>query len=69
MSYSNIKRFLSVALLVAFTAPSALAISELDSAVPYKSSMLLTREPSVSEQGMAPKSPVVISRFFIIVPQ
>ena len=28
MSYSNIKRFLSVALLVAFTAPSALAISE-----------------------------------------
>lgn len=49
MSYSNIKRFLSVALLVAFTAPSALAISELDSTVPYKSSMLLTSEVKLTE--------------------
>ena len=49
MSYSNIKRALSVALLIAFTAPSTLALSPYDSEAvsyesPYVGSMLLYRK-------------------------
>ena len=51
MSYSNIKRTLAAALLVAFTAPSTLAISDSYDSVPYKSSMLLTGDVKLTENN------------------
>ena len=50
MSYSNIKRVLSVALLLAFTAPSTLAISGYDT-VSTRSSMLLNSEVQLTENN------------------
>ena len=50
MSYSNIKRFLSAALLLAFTAPSTLAISGYDT-VSTRSSMLLNSEVQLTENN------------------
>lgn len=41
MGYSNIKRVLATALLVAFTAPVTLAVSEEAGMLPYRSSMVL----------------------------
>ena len=50
MNYSNIKRMLSVALLVAFSAPSAFAISEADTALqPYRSSMTLVSDVRLTQ--------------------
>lgn len=48
MSYSNIKRFLSAALLVAFTAPSGLAIS---SSYDYSASSPYTKSSALSLAG------------------
>ena len=42
MSYGNIKRFLSAALLIAFTAPGTLAVSERYNVPPQVSSMVLS---------------------------
>ena len=50
MNYSNIKRMLSVALLVAFSAPGAFAISEADTALqPYRSSMTLVSDVRLTQ--------------------
>lgn len=54
MSYSNIKRVLSAALLLAFTAPSTLAVTEGEEfatsiATPYSTSMLLTGDVRLTE--------------------
>lgn len=51
MSYSNIKRFLSAALLVAFTAPSGLAMSDYSyySDMPAKTSMTLQGSAKLTE--------------------
>ena len=60
MSYSNIKRALAVALLVAFTAPSTLALSPYDSEAVYEStyvspapasSMLLSGDVKLTEKN------------------
>ena len=51
MSYSNIKRTLAAALLLAFTAPSTLAISGSYDSVPYKSSMLLMGDVKLTENN------------------
>ena len=60
MSYSNIKRALSVALLVAFTAPSTLALSpygtdvsydETSYASPYTSSMVLSGDVRLTDKN------------------
>ncbi len=50
MNYSNIKRMLSVALLVAFSAPGAFAISEANMELqPYKSSMTLVSDVKLTQ--------------------
>lgn len=49
MSYSNIKRFLSMALLVAFTAPTAFAISENENVAPSLTSMSLTSSVQLTQ--------------------
>ena len=52
--HQHIKRFLSVALLVAFTAPSALAMTASTSAyetLPYTKSMTLAGDVQLSEQN------------------
>lgn len=55
MSYSNIKRVLSAALLLAFTAPSTLAVTAYDYAsydsVPVRSSMLLTGDVRLTDHN------------------
>lgn len=56
MSYSNIKRALSVALLIAFTAPSTLALSPYDSEAvsyesPYVGSMVLSGDVKLTENN------------------
>ena len=59
MSYSNIKRILAAALLIAFTAPSTFAISGLETTetlpeqlpLSYKSSMLLTGDVKLTENN------------------
>ena len=54
MSISNIKRIMAAALLVAFTAPSTLAISgyeSYDSLPPYKSSMTITGDVKLTESN------------------
>lgn len=56
MGYSTIKRGLAAALLIAFTAPSTLAVSTYNSyssydAVPYKSSMLLTGDVKLTDKN------------------
>ena len=50
MGYSNIKRLLSAALLLAFTAPSTLAISTYDS-TPYSKSMTLTGDVQLTDKN------------------
>lgn len=53
MGYNNIKRVVAAALLIAFTAPSTLAVSA-DSAygsLPFKSSMLLTGDVKLTENN------------------
>ena len=51
MGYSNIKRFLAAALLVAFTAPTTLAISasESQNIAPYRSSMTLASDIKLTD--------------------
>ena len=51
MGYSNIKRFLSVALLVAFMAPPSLAVTEMDATSSLKSSMLLSGDVKLTENN------------------
>ena len=52
MSYSNIKRFLSAALLLAFTAPSGLAVVGLpDDPSVSRSSMILTGDINLTESN------------------
>jgi type II secretory pathway component GspD/PulD (secretin) len=54
MSYSNIKRFLSVALLTAFTAPSVLALTAYDYAYtsePSRSSMMLSGDVRLTDKN------------------
>ena len=56
MSYSNIKRALSVALLIAFTAPSTMAIAENEAVTtplqaPYTASMNLTGVSTLTEKN------------------
>ena len=57
MSYSNIKRVLAAALIVAFTAPSTLAISGYSEAetateaLPYRSSMILNGNVKLTESN------------------
>ena len=59
MGYSNIKRVLAAALIVAFTAPSTFAISNFDEVeavaetpvLPYKSSMLLNGDVKLTENN------------------
>ena len=50
MSYSNIKRFLSAALLLAFTAPATIAIDE-SGLIPTRNSMLLTGDINLTENN------------------
>lgn len=51
MGYSNIKRVLAAALLIAFTAPSTLAVSSYGNyeSTPYRSTMLLTGDVKLTE--------------------
>lgn len=53
MIYGNIKRSLAVAMLIAFTAPSTLAISSYQSyeSVPYTSSMMLTGDVHLTQKN------------------
>ena len=55
MGYNNIRKALAAALLVAFTAPSTLAVTDYGdyntNAVPYKSSMLLTGNVKLTENN------------------
>ena len=52
MSYSKIKRFLSAALLVAFTAPSGLAITSYDyPSTPTRTSMFLTGSTCLTDKN------------------
>ena len=51
MGYCNIKRMLAAALLVVFTAPATLAITDSYEPVPYKSSMLLAGEVKLTESN------------------
>ncbi len=53
MGHSNIKRMLAAALLLAFTAPSTLAVSSYSSydSAPYRSSMLLTGDVKLTDNN------------------
>ncbi len=57
MKYNHIQRFLSAALLLAFTAPSGLAVSTYDAAldsvqaVPYKDSMVLSADVKLTNKN------------------
>ena len=51
MSYSNIKRFLATALLIAFTAPMSFALTDETGNVKYNSSMLLTGDIRLTENN------------------
>ncbi len=51
MGYSNIKRMLAAALLVVFTAPATLAVTDSYESVPYKSSMLLSGEIKLTDSN------------------
>jgi len=51
MSYSNIKRFLSAAMLLAFTSPTAFAISSTYDSVPNRMSMSLSTDVSLTDKN------------------
>ena len=51
MRYSNIKRLMSAALLLAFTAPSGLAVSTYDSIAPYTNSMVLSGDVKLTAKN------------------
>lgn len=51
MRYNHIQRFLSAALLLAFTAPSGLAVSSYDSTTPYTSSMVLSGDVKLTAKN------------------
>ena len=51
MGYNNIKRVLAAAILVAFTAPATLAVTESFDSVPYRSSMLLTGNVKLTDNN------------------
>ena len=53
MKYNHIQRFLSAALLLAFTAPSSLTASAYDSAslAPYTSSMVLSGDVKLTPKN------------------
>lgn len=51
MSYSNIKRFLSAAMLMAFMAPSTFALSSGYDSVPNRMSMVLSSEVMLTESN------------------
>ena len=51
MSYSNIKRVLSAALLLAFTAPSSFALSSADIPVYANNSMVLSGDVRLTESN------------------
>lgn len=51
MRYNHIQRFLSAALLLAFTAPSGLAVSTYDAVAPYSSSMTLSGDVRLTNKN------------------
>lgn len=53
MGYSNIKRILSAALLLAFTAPTTLAVSTVCDSVPARAALSLSADVSLTENNDA----------------
>ena len=51
MKYNQMQRLLSAALLLAFTAPSGLAVSTYDPAVPYNNSMMLSGDVKLTAKN------------------
>ena len=51
MRYSHIQKVLSAALLLAFVAPSGLAVSTVEAATPYSSSMVLSGDVHLTNRN------------------